>query len=60
MRMANGSQRISVEAVLEMLMEVEATIFGVKHAEVYGWEEIELKFVLNRYKLLLSKVASQE
>jgi hypothetical protein len=57
--MADG-KRISVEAVLEMLMEVEATIFGVKHAEVYGREEKELKFVLNRYKLLLSKVASQE
>jgi len=56
--MADG-KRISVEAVLEMLMEVEATIFGAKHA-VYGGEEKDLKSVLNRYKLLLSKVASQE
>ncbi|CAD6250217.1 unnamed protein product [Miscanthus lutarioriparius] len=57
-RMADG-KRISVEAVLEMLMEVEATIFSAKHA-VYGGEEKDLKSVLNRYKLLLSKVASQE
>jgi hypothetical protein len=57
--MADG-KRISVEAVLEMLMEVEATIFGAKHAALYGREEKDLKSVLNRYKLLLSKVASQE
>jgi hypothetical protein len=57
--MADG-KRISVEAVLEMLMEVEATIFGAKHYEVYGREMKYLKSVLNRYKFLLSKVASQE
>jgi len=57
--MADG-KRISVEAVLEMLMEVEATIFSAKHAEAYGREKKDLKSVLNRYKLLLSKVASQE
>jgi len=57
--MADG-KRISVEAVLEMLMEVEATIFGAKHDALYGREEKDLKSVLNRYKLLLSKVASQE
>lgn len=59
-RLPDGSQRISVEAVLEMLMEVEATIYGVRHAGVYGREKKSLKSVLDRYKLRLSEVASQE
>jgi hypothetical protein len=38
-RLSDGSQRISMEVVLEMLMEVEATIYGVRHAGVYGREK---------------------
>ncbi|XP_062217778.1 uncharacterized protein LOC133918006 [Phragmites australis] len=54
----DGSQRISAEAVLKNLMEVEAAIYGQKRAGVKGKGKKNLKFVLKRYKRWLFKAAS--
>ncbi|XP_062224449.1 uncharacterized protein LOC133922965 [Phragmites australis] len=53
LRFPNGSQRISAEAMLKKLMEVEASMYG-KRAR----GKKNLKSVLKRYKRWLSKAAS--
>ncbi|CAL4886605.1 unnamed protein product [Urochloa decumbens] len=59
-RLPDGSQRISAEAVLMKLMQVEAYIFSPERASIYDQEKENLKVVLNRYKIWLYMVASQE
>ncbi|CAN6238704.1 unnamed protein product [Urochloa humidicola] len=59
-RLPDGSQRISAEALLMKLMQVEAYIFSPECASIYDQEKENLKVVLNRYKIWLYMVASQE
>ncbi|TVU29523.1 hypothetical protein EJB05_21093, partial [Eragrostis curvula] len=57
-RMPDGKERISVEAALKMLMEVEAAIYGQNREKVHGTGEKNLKSVLQQYKRRLSKASS--
>ncbi|TVU29145.1 hypothetical protein EJB05_20699, partial [Eragrostis curvula] len=57
-RLPDGCQRISVEAALKMLMEVEVAIYGQNCENVHGTGKENLKSVLKSYKCQLSKASS--